>query len=576
MAKKIKEYAPTEYLKFDQPRIRKQQEEAIAAVRKRFGKQYPLVINGRKVTTQHTLDSLNPADPSEVVGTFSLAGRDEAERAIQAASKAFESWRNVPGPERAQYLFEAARVIRERRYEINAWMISEVGKNYLEADADTAEAIDFLEFYGREAIRLSGPQEVVPFAGEKNYLEYIPLGVGAVIPPWNFPFAILVGMTSAALVTGNTVVLKPSSDSPMMGWLFVDVLRQVGLPNGVVNFIPGNGSEIGDYIVDHPQIRFISFTGSAAVGKRVYERASRTPDEQLWLKRVVAEMGGKDAIIVDSEADVDAAADGVAAAAFGFQGQKCSACSRAIVDAAVYDEFVEKLRQRVERLEVGDPKANKPVGPVVSSRAFKSILEYIEVGRKEGKVITGGRVASDTGYFIEPTVIANVKPNARIAQEEIFGPVLAVIKARNFDDALKIANNTKYGLTGALYSTNPEKLDRAAREFHVGNLYLNRKCTGAIVGVHPFGGFNLSGTDSKAGGHDYLLLFLQGKSVAEKVGLRAKKGATKKGDIQKGGAKKGGAKKSDSKASTTGAATNGATTAKRMTAGNRKTDAAAI
>jgi len=526
MAKKIKQYAPTEYLKFDQPRVRKQQEEAIAAVRRRFGKSYPLVINGRKVTTAKQLESHNPANPSEIVGRFSLAGQAEAERAITAAAKAFETWRMVPGPDRAQYLFEAARVVRERRMEINAWMISEVGKNYLEADADTAEAIDFLEFYGREMLRLSGPQEVIPISGEKNYLEYIPLGVGAVIPPWNSPFAILVGMTSAALVTGNTVVLKPSSDSPMMGWLFVDILRQIGLPNGVVNFIPGNGSEIGDYIVDHPQIRFISFTGSASVGKRVYERASRTPDDQLWLKRVVAEMGGKDAIIVDAEADIDAAADGVAAAAFGFQGQKCSACSRAIVDAQVYDEFVEKLRRRVESLEVGEPTQNKPVGPVVSDRAFKSILEYIEIGKKEGKLITGGGAVSDTGYFIAPTVIANVKPNARIAQEEIFGPVLAVIKARNFDDALKIANNTKYGLTGALYSTNPEKLDRAAREFHVGNLYLNRKCTGALVGVHPFGGFNLSGTDSKAGGHDYLLLFLQGKSVAEKVGVRAKKSAT--------------------------------------------------
>jgi 1-pyrroline-5-carboxylate dehydrogenase len=571
MAKKIKEYAPTEYLKFDQPRIRKAQEDAIAAVRKRFGKSYPLVINGRKVTTAKTIESHNPANPSEVVGVFSLAGKEEAEKAITAAAKAFESWKNVPGPERAEYLFKAAQVVRDRRYEINAWMISEVGKNYLEADADTAEAIDFLEFYGREMLRLSGPQEVVPFAGEKNYLEYIPLGVGAVIPPWNFPFAILVGMTSAALVTGNTVIVKPSSDSPMMGWLFIDILRQVGLPNGVVNFIPGDGGEIGDYIVDHPQIRFISFTGSAAVGRRVYERASRTPDNQLWLKRVVAEMGGKDAIIVDAEADIDAAADGVAAAAFGFQGQKCSACSRAIVDKAVYDEFLAKLRERVERIEIGDPTANKPMGPVVSERAYRSILEYIEVGKGEGRVLTGGGRAEGPGYFIAPTVIADVKPDARIAQEEIFGPVLAVIKAKNFDDALAIANNTKYGLTGALYSKNPEKLDRATREFHVGNLYLNRKCTGAIVGVHPFGGFNLSGTDSKAGGRDYLLLFLQGKSVAEKVGVRA--GSKSAG---KGGARKKGGAKSGTKTSRNGTSKNGTSTNKRMTAGRRTTDAAAI
>ncbi|MBC8144225.1 MAG: L-glutamate gamma-semialdehyde dehydrogenase, partial [bacterium] len=468
MAKKIKPYAPTDYLKFEQPRVAKEQKDAVTSVRKRFNKTYPLIINGKKVNTSKTVESRNPANPTEVVGSFSLAGRDEAGQAIDAAAKTFETWKNVPGAERADYLFRAAQIIRDRRYEINAWMISEVGKNYLEADADTAEAIDFLEFYGREAIRLSGPQEVVPIAGEKNYLQYVPLGVGAVIPPWNFPFAILVGMTSAALVTGNTVVLKPSSDSPMMGWLFMEILRSAGLPKGVVNFIPGDGSQIGDYIVDHPKIRFISFTGSAAIGKRVYERASRTPDEQLWLKRVVAEMGGKDAIIVDSEADIDLAADGVAAAAFGFQGQKCSACSRAIIDAKVYDEFVDKLRVRVEALEMGEPKDNMQVGPVVSERAFKSILEYIEIGNNEGRLIAGGKRGSDQGYFIEPTVFADVKPDARIAQEEIFGPVLAVIKAKNFDDALRIANNTKYGLTGALYSKNPEKLDRASREFHVG------------------------------------------------------------------------------------------------------------
>ena len=583
MAKKLKAYAPTEYLKFDQPRVRKAQQDAIAAVRRKFGKTYPLIIGGKKVTTGKTVDSVNPANPQEIVGSFMLAGRDEADKAINAAARTFESWKNVPGPERAEYLFKAAQVIRDRRLEINAWMISEVGKNFLEADADTAEAIDFLEFYGREAIRLSGPQEVVPITGEINYLEYLPLGVGAVIPPWNFPFAILVGMTSAALVTGNTVVLKPSSDSPMMGWQFMEVLRSVGLPSGVVNFIPGDGGEIGDFIVDHPKVRFISFTGSAAVGKRVYERASRTPDEQLWLKRVVAEMGGKDAIIVDAEADVDAAADGVAAAAFGFQGQKCSACSRAIVDAKIYDEFVEKLRQRVEMLEMGDPRENKPVGPVVSERAYKSILNYIDIGRQEGRLLVGGQPGQEPGYFIKPTVIADVKPNARIAQEEIFGPVLAVIKARNFDDALRIANDTKYGLTGAVYSTNPEKLDRASREFHVGNLYLNRKCTGALVGVHPFGGFNLSGTDSKAGGRDYLLLFLQAKSIAEKVGGRVRTKSASKG-TKKSGATTGAARKTASK---NGTSRNGATKAdaakkgaglnKRMTAArNRKTDPAAI
>jgi 1-pyrroline-5-carboxylate dehydrogenase len=531
MARKLKEYAPTTYLNFGNARIRKEQEDALAKVRKKFGKEYPIIINGKKITTGDTHKSLNPGNTAEVIGHFHQATQENAEQAIQAAAKAFETWKTVPAEERAEYLFKAAQVIRDRRYEINAWMISEVGKNFLEADADTAEAIDFLEYYGRQMLKLAGPQPVVPIAGEKNYVEYLPLGVGAVIPPWNFPFAIMVGMTSAALVCGNTVVLKPSSDSPMMAWLFVDILREIGVPKGVVNFIPGEGSVIGDYIVDHTKIRFISFTGSAGVGKRIYQRASNTPDNQLWLKRVVAEMGGKDAIIVDSEADLESAADGVVAAAFGFQGQKCSACSRAIVDAKIYDDFLEMVKERVEKIEVGDPHKNVQMGPVVSERAYKSILNYIEIGKSEGRLIAGGGKADGPGWYIQPTVIADIKPGATIEQEEIFGPVLAVIKAKNFDEALKIANGTKYGLTGAVYSENPEKLNRAADEFFVGNLYLNRKCTGALVGVHPFGGFNLSGTDSKAGGPDYLLLFLQAKSIAKK--LKATTAATKKGAAKK-------------------------------------------
>ena len=538
MAKKMREYAPTTYLDFGKKKVFEQQQEALKAVRKKFGREYPLVINGRKIKTSHTVDSLNPANPEEVVGRFSLASKEHAEQAIMAAAKSFESWKTVPYTKRAEYLFRAAEEVRRRRMEINAWMISEVGKNFLEADADTGEAIDFLEYYGRQMLAYGGPQEVVPIAGEKGYFEYLPLGVGAVIPPWNFPFAILVGMTSAAFVTGNTVVLKPSSDSPMMGWIFMEILAEIGLPKGVVNFIPGDGNEIGDYIVDHPQIRFVSFTGSARVGKRVYQRASATPDGQIWLKRVVAEMGGKDAIIVDSEANVDEAVEGVAAAAFGFQGQKCSACSRAIVDKAVYDEFVEKLKARVESIQIGSPMENTQMGPVVSERAFKSILDYIEVGKKEGRLLTGGEALPGNGYYIKPTVIADVKPGATIEQEEIFGPVLAVVKAKNFDDALKIANGTAFGLTGALYSNNREKLERAENEFHVGNLYLNRKCTGALVGVHPFGGFNLSGTDSKAGGRDYLLLFMQAKSVARKLtAVDAKRGGRKAGDAKKGGSK---------------------------------------
>ena len=397
-------------------------------------------------------------------------------------------------------------------------MISEVGKNYLEADADTCEAIDFLEFYGREMLRYADKQPLVQQPGEHNELFYIPLGVGLVVPPWNFPFAILVGITSSAIVTGNTVIVKPSSDSPMMGWLFADIMREVGLPNGVLNFLVASGAETGDYLVSHPQTRFVSFTGSMEVGLHINQLANTPQKGQIWIKRVIAEMGGKDAIVVADDADVDAAVAGVAAAAFGFQGQKCSACSRAIVDAKVYDEFVAKLKVAVDKLQIGDPLENAPVGPVVSKKQYETVLKYISIGKKEGKLIAGGSaVPRSKGYYIKPTVFVNVKPTARLMQEEVFGPVLAVCKASNFDHAMTIANNTMFGLTGALYSKSKSRLARARNEFHCGNLYLNRKCTGAMVGGHPFGGFNMSGTDSKAGGRDYLLLFMQAKSVATKI-----------------------------------------------------------
>ncbi len=513
----MKAFANEVYLDFTKAANAKKQAEALKAVQKKFGKEYPNIIGGKKITTDKKTVSVNPAHPDQVVGVFQKSGVEHAELAIQTAAKTFESWKNTSAKERAAILFKAAAIVRKRRLEINAWMISEVGKNYLEADADTCEAIDFLEFYGREALRYAGEHPVVPNKGEKNELIYVPLGVGVVIPPWNFPFAILVGMSSAAIVCGNTVVLKPSSESPMMGWLFADIMREAGLPKGVLNFLVSSGAEAGDYLVQHHLTRFISFTGSMEVGLRVNELAAKTPKNQIWIKRVVAEMGGKDAIVVDSEADVDDAVRGTVAAAFGFQGQKCSACSRVIVDKAIYKEFVTKLQALVATLRMDDPSLDAPVGPVVSERAMNSILRYIEIGKTEGKLLNGGKRADRDGYYIEPTVIADVKPGAVIEQEEIFGPVLAVIQAKDFDHALKIANDTKYGLTGALYSKNAKKLERARNEFFVGNLYLNRKCTGALVGVHPFGGFNMSGTDSKAGGRDYLLLFMQAKSIARKV-----------------------------------------------------------
>jgi len=514
----MKEFANEVYLDFTNPEIAAKQRAALDSVRAQFGKEYPNIINGQEVITAGKTTSLNPASLDETIGVFQKSGKDDAEKAMQAALAAFETWKNVPMEKRADFLFKAADVIRDRRLEINAWMISEVGKNYLEADADTCEAIDFLDFYGREALRYGGKQPIVPIAGEKNEMIYLPLGVGVVIPPWNFPFAILVGMSAAAIVCGNTVVLKPSSDSPMMGWLFSEIMREIGLPDGVLNFLVASGAEAGDYLVQHPKTRFISFTGSMEVGLRINELAAKTMPGQIWIKRVVAEMGGKDSIVVDAETDIDVAVKGVVAAAFGFQGQKCSACSRVIVDESIYDTFTQKLSDAVAQLKIDNPISDAFCGPVVSAKAEKSILNYIEIGKQEGRLLNGGnKIAGKNGYYIEPTVIADVAPTARISQEEIFGPVLAVIKSKNFDDGLAIANNTIYGLTGAVYTDNKEKLAKARDEFFVGNLYLNRKCTGALVGGNPFGGFNMSGTDSKAGGRDYLLLFLQAKSISEKI-----------------------------------------------------------
>jgi 1-pyrroline-5-carboxylate dehydrogenase len=491
---------------------------ALAAVRQVFGHHYPLVIDGKKIETEKRIRSINPADPSQVVGFTSSASREQASEAIAAAARAFESWKRLTAEERAEYIFKAAALLRERRFDYDALLVYEVGKSWVEADADVAEAIDFLEFYAREALRYAQPHPVVPIDGERNEMVYIPLGVGAVIPPWNFAAAIMIGMTSAAIVTGNTVVLKPSSDSAIVAAWFVDLLHEVGVPGGVVNFIPGSGSEIGDFVVSDPRIRFISFTGSKEVGLHINELAAKPQAGQKWIKRVVAEMGGKDSIIVAADADVDAAVEGVAVSAFGFQGQKCSACSRAIVDEKIYDEFVDKLKARVEKISIGDPADPKNyMGPVVNESALKSISAYIDKGIAEGRLVAGGKRVGENGYFLAPTVIADVAPDATIAQEEIFGPVLAVIKAKDFDDAMEIANNTEFGLTGSLYSSDEKKIERARNDFFVGNLYFNRKSTGAMVGGHPFGGFNMSGTDSKAGGRDYLLLFMQAKTISRKV-----------------------------------------------------------
>jgi len=493
---------------------------AIEKVKSELGREYPLVSGGERINTENKFDSINPANRTQVVGKFQKATKELANRAVEAAYDTFQTWRNMPAEERAQLLFRVAELMRQRKHELSAWMIYEVAKTWPEADGDTAEAIDFCEFYAHEMLRYASPQPLTKITGEENHLEYIPLGVGAVIPPWNFPCAIMAGMTAAAVVTGNTVVLKPSSDSPTIAYKFFELLEEAGMPPGVVNFMTGSGAEVGDLIVDHPKTRFIGFTGSKEIGLRINERGAKVHDGQLWIKRVVAEMGGKDAIIVADDADLEEAATGVVQSAFGFQGQKCSACSRAIIDARVYDAMIEKIAERAAKIKLGDSSdANITMGAVINEKAFKSINGYIEKGKAEGgRVIAGGGSDGEQGFFIEPTVIADVKPGSTIEQEEVFGPVLAVIKADDYDDALRIANDTQFGLTGAVYSTDEAKLERARNEFHVGNLYLNRKCTGAMVGVHPFGGFNMSGTDSKAGGRDYLLLFMQAKVSSAKVG----------------------------------------------------------
>ena len=493
---------------------------AIEKVRGLLGREYDLVIGGKRLKTSGKIRSINPAKPSEIVGIHQKAGKEHVEPAVQAAGKAFGHWSHTSVEERASLLFHVADVMRERKLEYMAWLVFEVSKNWAEADADISETIDFCEFYAREALRFAKAEPPVQLPGERDTLTYIPLGVGAVIPPWNFACAIMAGMTVASIVSGNTVVLKPSSDSPTIAAKFVELLEECGMPEGVVNFCPGGGASFGDALVLHPKIRYIAFTGSREVGLHINQSAAQQQPGQLWIKRTVLEMGGKDAIIVDADADIDSAVEGVAASAFGFQGQKCSACSRAIVDDRIYDKFLEMLKARVERLTIGDPTLNPNLAAVINEGSMNDILRYIEIGKKDGRLITGGERDTNAGegYFIQPTIIADIAPKSTLEQEEIFGPVLVVIKSSNFDHALEIANDTEFGLTGAVYSGSREKLDRAVREFHVGNLYLNRKCTGAMVGAHPFGGFNMSGTDSKSGGPDYLYLFTQAKSVGEKIG----------------------------------------------------------
>jgi len=515
---KLPEFRNEPYTDFSKPENRQRMEEAMHKVHGEFGKDYDLLVGGERVSTPNKLKSLNPSKPSELIGSHSKATPELAERAVQKMYSFFPKWSAVAAEERVAILLKAAKLLRDRKLEFDAWLCYEAGKTWPEAEAEVAEAIDFCEYYAREMVRFANPPAVVQMPGERDEMRYLPLGVGIVIPPWNFALAILVGMSVAALVTGNTVIVKPSSETPTVGARFAELLLEAGFPAESFCYLPGSGAAIGDLLVQHPKTRFISFTGSRDVGLHINELAAKHQPGQLWIKRVVAEMGGKDAIIVDAKCDLDKAVEGVFSSAFGYQGQKCSACSRAIVHEHVYDSFLEKLKARTEQATVGptDDPGNF-MGPVISAGARETIRDYINIGKEEGRVILDGDSREPEGYFLKPTIIADVDSSARIFQEEIFGPVLAVTKAKTFEHALQMANDTQYGLTGAIYSDDAKHVQEARAKFFVGNLYVNRKCTGAMVGAHPFGGFNMSGTDSKAGGPDYLLLFLQAKSIAEKV-----------------------------------------------------------
>lgn len=488
----------------------------LAKVESYLGQDYPLIIGGERIFTEQKILSVNPANHAQIVGRVSKANRENAQRAIEIADETFQTWRKTKPEIRADILFRAAAIVRRRKHEFSAILVKEAGKPWNEADADTAEGIDFMEYYGRQMLKLKEGIPVESRQSEYNRFGYIPLGVGIIISPWNFAFAIMAGMTTAAIVAGNTVLLKPASTTPVIAAKFIEVLEEAGLPPGVVNFVPGSGSEVGDFLVDHPRTRFISFTGSRDVGVRIFERASKVQDGQIWLKRVIAEMGGKDTIVVDREADLELAAQAIVSSAFGFSGQKCSACSRAVIVEDVYETVLNRAVALTKELIVGNPTEKRTfMGPVNDQGAFDKVMSYITIAKSEGKLVAGGSGDASKGWFIQPTIVADVKEDARIMQEEIFGPVVAFCKARDFDHAIEIANNTEYGLTGAVISNNRAHIEKAHEDFHVGNLYINRGCTGAIVGYQPFGGFNMSGTDSKAGGPDYLIQHMQGKTISE-------------------------------------------------------------
>jgi RHH-type proline utilization regulon transcriptional repressor/proline dehydrogenase/delta 1-pyrroline-5-carboxylate dehydrogenase len=490
-------------------------QKALADWKSRFGRTYPLVIGGQEVRTDRTLTRVNPSRTEEVVGLVHVAGVNEAEAALKAARSALPAWAKTTAEQRAVLLEKLADRMQAEKYSLSALQVFEVGKEWREADGDIAEAIDFCRYYAQEMRRLAVPRKMGRVPGEASFYAYQPRGVSLVIAPWNFPLAILTGMVTAAAVTGNTVIMKPAEQSSIIGYELMRMMADVGFPKGVINYLPGYGEEIGEHLVNHKDVSLIAFTGSRDVGLHILKQAAVVHPGQMHIKRVIAELGGKNAIIVDSDADLDEAVQGVVYSAFGFQGQKCSACSRAIVLEPLYERFLERLLEAARSFHVGaadDPRSY--VGPVVDEEAYKRILGTIESAKKQAKLAFEG-TAPAGGYFIPPTIFRDVDPSSDLAQKEIFGPVLAVIKAKDMDEALQIANSTEYALTGGLYSRSPATIERVKREYEAGNLYINRGCTGAIVERHPFGGFKMSGVGSKAGGPDYLLQFMEPRVITE-------------------------------------------------------------
>jgi RHH-type proline utilization regulon transcriptional repressor/proline dehydrogenase/delta 1-pyrroline-5-carboxylate dehydrogenase len=505
--------ADTDYAKVE---ARQEAQKAFETVRQQLGKTYLPLINGEYQSTEQTVDSINPCNPNEVIGKIGLISVEQAEQALQAAKAAFPAWRKTPVRQRAGVLRKAADLMEKRRAELSAWVSLEVGKALREADAEVSEAIDFCRYYADEMERLDQGHNY-DVAGENNRYIYQPRGIALVISPWNFPLAISTGMAVAALVAGNCTLLKPAEVSSVIAAKITEILVEAGIPKGVFQYVPGKGSTVGAHMVKHPDVHLIAFTGSQEVGCRIYADAAIVQPGQKHLKRVIAEMGGKNAVIVDESADLDQAVAGVVQSAFGYSGQKCSACSRVVVVESVYDAFVERMVEATRSLNIGAAESpSTQVGPVIDANARNRIRDYIETGRQEAEVALE-MPAPDTGYFIGPVIFTGVSPDAKIAQEEIFGPVVTVIRAKNFQEALNIANGTNYALTGGLYSRTPSHIDQATAEFEVGNLYINRNTTGAIVARQPFGGFKMSGVGSKAGGPDYLLQFLEPRTITENI-----------------------------------------------------------